>query len=53
MFNQLRDLGFPMRTARISALRQLVLQAPHPSWPDAPDLACDEDWYRILSVATT
>ncbi len=28
IFSQLRDLGFPMRTARISALRQLVLQAP-------------------------
>jgi integrase len=30
VFTQLRDLGFPMRTARISALRQLVLQAPAP-----------------------
>ena len=29
-FTLLRDLGFPMRTARISALRQLVLQAPAP-----------------------
>ena len=24
-----------MRTARVSALRQLVLQAPHPSSPEA------------------
>ena len=30
VFTQLRSLGFPMRTARISALRQLVLQAPAP-----------------------
>ena len=30
VFTQLRNLGFPMRTARISALRQLVLQAPAP-----------------------
>ena len=30
IFTQLRSLGFPMRTARISALRQLVLQAPAP-----------------------
>ena len=30
IFTQLRGLGFPMRTARISALRQLVLQAPAP-----------------------
>jgi integrase len=30
VFTQLRGLGFPMRTARISALRQLVLQAPAP-----------------------
>ena len=28
MLVQLRDLGLPMRTARTSALRQLVLQAP-------------------------
>jgi integrase len=27
---RLRDLGFPTRTARISALRELVLQAPAP-----------------------
>jgi len=27
---RLRDLGFPLREARISALRQLVLQAPAP-----------------------
>jgi hypothetical protein len=32
---QLRDLGFPMRAARISALRQLVLQAPAPVIADA------------------
>jgi integrase len=30
MLTQLRDLGLPMRTARISALRQLVLQVPAP-----------------------
>jgi hypothetical protein len=30
MLIQLRDLGLPMRTARISALRQLVLQVPGP-----------------------
>jgi integrase len=30
IFTLLRDAGFPMRTARISALRQLVLQAPAP-----------------------
>jgi len=30
MLTQLRNLGFPMRTARISALRQLVLQVPAP-----------------------
>ena len=35
MRHQLRDLGFPMRTARISALRQLVLQAPAPVIADA------------------
>src|SRR5262249_19196719 len=30
MFTQLRDLGLPMRTGRVSALRQLVLQVPAP-----------------------
>jgi hypothetical protein len=30
---QLREHGLPLRTARISALRQLVLQVPAPSWP--------------------
>jgi hypothetical protein len=30
IFTQLRDLGFPIRTARIATLRQLVLQAPAP-----------------------
>ena len=30
MFNQLRDLGFPMRTGRISALRELAAQASAP-----------------------
>jgi len=35
MLGQLRDLGLPMRTARISALRQLVLQATAPVVADA------------------
>jgi hypothetical protein len=35
MLTQLRDLGLPMRTARISALRQLVLQVPAPVIADA------------------
>jgi len=35
MANQLRALGLPLRTARISALRQLVLQAPAPVIADA------------------
>jgi integrase len=35
MLVQLRDLGLPLRTARISALRQLVLQAPAPVIADA------------------
>ena len=35
MFNQLRDLGFPMRTGRISALRELAAQAPAPVIADA------------------
>lgn len=35
VLQQLRDLGFPMRTARISALRQLVLQVPAPVVADA------------------
>ncbi len=35
MFTQLRDLGLPMRTARISALRQLVLAVPAPVIADA------------------
>jgi hypothetical protein len=30
MLSQLRDLGFPMRTGRISALRELAAQAPAP-----------------------
>lgn len=30
MLTQLRDLGLPMRTARIAALRQLVLAVPAP-----------------------
>jgi hypothetical protein len=30
MVAQLRDLGLPLRTARVSALRQLVLQVPAP-----------------------
>ena len=30
MLTQLRDLGLPMSTTRISALRQLVLQVPAP-----------------------
>ena len=32
---QLRALGLPMRTARISALRQLVLAVPAPVIADA------------------
>ena len=35
MAGQLRDLGLPLRTARISALRQLVLQVPAPVIADA------------------
>jgi hypothetical protein len=35
MLAQLRDHGLPMRTACISALRQLVLQAPAPVIADA------------------
>jgi integrase len=35
MLIQLRDLGLPMRNARISALRQLVLQVPAPVVADA------------------
>jgi hypothetical protein len=35
MSTQLRDLSLPMRTARISALRQLVLQVPAPVIADA------------------
>jgi hypothetical protein len=35
MLIQLRDLDLPMRTARISALRQLVLQVPAPVVADA------------------
>jgi hypothetical protein len=35
MRDQLRDLGLPLRQARISALRQLVLQAPAPVIADA------------------
>jgi hypothetical protein len=35
MAQQLRDLGLPLRTARISALRQLVLQVPAPVIADA------------------
>lgn len=35
MLVQLRDVGLPMRTARTSALRQLVLQAPAPVVADA------------------
>ena len=33
--DQLRDHGLPLRTARISALRQLVLQVPAPVIADA------------------
>jgi hypothetical protein len=35
MAKQLRDHGLPMRTARIAALRQLVLQVPAPVIADA------------------
>ena len=35
VFNQLRSLGFPMRTGRISALRELAAQAPAPVIADA------------------
>jgi hypothetical protein len=35
MLIQLHNLGFPMRNARISALRQLVLQVPAPVIADA------------------
>jgi len=35
VFNQLRSLGFPMRTGRISALRDLAAQAPAPVIADA------------------
>jgi hypothetical protein len=35
MLTQLRNHGLPLRTARISALRQLVLQAPAPVIADA------------------
>ena len=35
MLIQLRNHGLPLRTARISALRQLVLQVPAPVIADA------------------
>ena len=35
VFNQLRGLGFPMRAGRVSALRELVAQAPAPVIADA------------------
>jgi hypothetical protein len=35
VFNQLRSLGFPMRAGRVSALRELVAQAPAPVIADA------------------
>jgi hypothetical protein len=35
MLKRMRRLGFPLREARISALRQLVLQAPAPIVADA------------------
>ena len=35
MAGQLREHGLPLRTARISALRQLVLQVPAPVVADA------------------
>ncbi len=38
IFTLLRDRGFPMRTARVSALHQLVLQAPAPVIARSPRL---------------
>jgi hypothetical protein len=35
MFTQLRNLGLPMRTARVTALRHLVLEVPAPVIADA------------------
>ena len=35
MAAQLRDLGLPLRTGRVAALRQLVLQVPAPVIADA------------------
>jgi hypothetical protein len=35
VLNQLRRLGFPMRTGRVSALRDLAAQAPPPVIADA------------------
>ncbi|MEV4693538.1 hypothetical protein AB0K27_20845 [Micromonospora echinospora] len=35
IYRRLRTLGFPMRDARVSAIRQLVLQAPAPVVADA------------------
>ncbi|MFJ8207526.1 hypothetical protein [Micromonospora chalcea] len=35
IYRRLRTLGFPMRGARVSAIRQLVLQAPAPVVADA------------------
>jgi len=36
VFTQLRDLGSPIRTARVSALRRLILQTPGPVIAEAP-----------------
>ena len=39
MFNQLRELGFPMRTGRISALRELAATPASPGKRSGPDQA--------------
>jgi hypothetical protein len=46
MLTQLRDLALPMRTARISALRQLVLAVPAP----APVIASALGYHRTTTT---
>jgi hypothetical protein len=56
MFNQLRELGFPMRTGRISALRELAAQAPalgfHDPTTQRQHVNAGATWSRYAPLAT-
>jgi hypothetical protein len=53
MFLKLSSLGFPLGEARVSALRQLVLQAPAPVIAAALDVHHTTTTRQAINAGTT